>query len=610
MTTSTRGVWRYTPIQFTVKGSREALGARLADIFVSYSRLDKQRVAPLVAALESEGWSIWWDPEIAPGEEFDSLISRELESARALIVVWTSRSVDSRWVRGEARDAADRGVLVPVRFENTKLPIDFRAVHTTDMDDWQEDRQGAVFRGLCKALEAKLGAPPKPARLEGSHEKKAQVSICVLPFANMSGDPEQEYFSDGITEDIITDLGRVSALSVVSRNMAFSFKGATGGVGEIARQTKAAYVLAGSVRKAGARVRITAQLIDAMDDSQVWAERYDRDLSDIFALQDEISKAIVAALRLTLLPEEKSALEQRSTSNAEAYKLYLMARQFWLLDNERNNEVVIRICKHVVQLDPNYAQAWATLALAQWNLFWRTDLTADDLEQPARRALELGPHLPDAHAAVAAAQRSKGNFVEGLDAATKAVELDPHSYVANRVAGLCCMGLRRYDDAIRYFEVAMDAMNTDFTAAVFIVQSYQAKADAARSRIAAAKAMSRIEKLVAEEPGHSRAIGLGVYILSVLGERERAIEWATRARLIDPDNANLHYNLACAMSTLGETDRAIGILEDVAERSSRGMLSWIEADSDLDAIRADPRYGAMIERARDRLERHAGKPAA
>jgi adenylate cyclase len=173
--------------------------------------------------------------------------------------------------------------------------------------------------------------------------------------------------------------------------------------------------------------------------------------------------------------------------------------------------------------------------------------------------------------------------------------------VANRVAGLCCMGLRRYDDAIRYFEVAVNAMESDFTAAVFVVQSYQAKHDKSRTRTAAARAMTRIEKIVSDEPGHSRAIGLGVYILAILGEKERAIEWATRARLIDPDNANLHYNLACAMATLGECDRALTILEGVSARSSPGMLSWIEADSDLDPIRADPRYQPMIDKAKARL---------
>lgn len=570
----------------------------MADIFVSYSRQDRLRVAPLVAALEAEGWSIWWDPEISPGEEFDSLISRELEGARSLIVVWTPQSVDSRWVRGEARDAADRGLLVPVRFDQAKLPIDFRALHATDLDEWSEDRQGPAFRSLCKALESKLGAPKPPAVVP---EKSNRVSICVLPFANMSGDPEQEYFSDGITEDIITDLGKVSALSIVSRNLAFSFKGATGGVADIGRQTRASHVLAGSVRKAGDRVRITAQLIDAAKDAQVWGERYDRELNDIFALQDEISKAIVAALKLTLLPEEKQALEQRSTSNAEAYKLYLMARQFWLMDNERNNEIVIRICKHVVELDPNYAQAWATMGLARWNLFWQVDLAQDDIHYPAQRALALGPHLADSHAADAAVKRSVGDFEGALLAARKAAELEPQSYVANRLAGLSCMGLRLFDDAIMYFGVAADLMDNDFTAASFIVQCYEVKGDTVRMHAAAVKAMKRIERIVSEDPGHGRAIGFGVSILVTLGEKERAMEWATRARLIDPDNANLQYNLACAMSLVGEHDHAFRILEGVAERSSLGMLSWIESDSDLDPLRADPRFEPMLSKAKARL---------
>ncbi|HEX7375111.1 MAG TPA: TIR domain-containing protein, partial [Steroidobacteraceae bacterium] len=349
----------------------------MADIFISYSRQDKGRVAPLVAALEAEGWSVWWDPEITPGEEFDALISRELESARSLVVVWTTQSVDSRWVRGEARDAADRGVLVPVRLDAAKLPIDFRAVHTTDLDGWGEDRDSAAFKGLRKALEAKLGAPRKPDADRGLATRKPTTTICVLPFANMSGDPEQEYFSDGITEDVITDLGKISALSVVSRSLAFSFKGSKGGMAEIGRQTKASHVLIGSVRKAGDRVRITAQLINAANDAQVWGERYDRDLKAIFELQDEISKAIVAALKVTLLPEEKAALEQRATNNPEAYKLYLIGRQLWHMDNTRNSELCVRICRRVVEIDPHYAQAWATLALAQWDVYHRGESQED-----------------------------------------------------------------------------------------------------------------------------------------------------------------------------------------------------------------------------------------
>jgi adenylate cyclase len=572
----------------------------MADIFVSYSRVDKARVAPVVAALEVQGWSVWWDPEITPGDEFDALISAELESARAVVVIWSPASVESRWVKGEAREAADRGVLVPVRFEHARLPLDVRAIHTIDLDDWGGNGDSAAFRALCAALEAKLKRSLGKAPVQTPKNKRPAVTVCVLPFANMSGDPEQEYFSDGITEDIITDLGKISALSIVSRNTAFSFKGAASDLAHVARQTKASYVLVGSVRKAGARVRITAQLVAAANDSQLWGERYDRDLNDIFALQDEISKAIVAALKLTLLPEERQALEQRGTTNPEAYKLYLMARQFWLLDNERNNEIVVRICNRVIEIDANYAQAWATMALAQWNMFWRGD-SGDDGERAAGTALRLDPHLADSHTAMGAAHRSKGRYEEGLRSCQNALRLEPQSYVANRIAGLCCLGLRRYDDAITHFELAAAAMDTDFTAATFISQAYKAKGDAERMKSAARRSLERIEKLVATEPAHSRAIGMGVAMLATLNERERAKEWSMRARLVDPDNVNLHYNLACAMSAMGEVDEALAALGDIAPKLSPGMMSWLEADPDFDAIREEPRFKVMIENVKARF---------
>jgi adenylate cyclase len=571
----------------------------VADIFVSYSRADKARVVPLVAAFEAQGWSVWWDPEITPGDEFDKLIGAELEAARAVVVVWTRSSVESRWVKGEARDAADREILVPVRFENARLPIDVRSIHTTEMDGWGESRDSVPFQALCAALESKLKRSEPKAATTPKDERSA-VSICVLPFSNMSGDPEQEYFSDGITEDIITDLGKVSALSVVSRNTAFSFKGSSSDMSRIARQTKASYILFGSVRKAGARVRITAQLVATANDAQIWGERYDRDLDDIFALQDEISKAIVAALRLTLLPEEKKALEQRSTSSSEAYKLYLMARQFWLMDNERNNEIVVRICRRVVEIDPKYAQAWATLALAQWNMFWLSD-SGDDGESAAQIALRLDPRLADAHAAMAAALRAKGLYEKGIEACREALRLEPRSYVANRIAGLNYMGLRRYEEAVKHFEIAAAAMESDFTAFSFVSQCYRALGDPARQQAAARATLSRIEKLVATDPGHSRAIGIGACMLSDLNEGERAKEWVIRARLVDPENINLHYNLACAMAALKEVDMALDTLAEIADSLSPGMVSWLESDNDFDLIREEPRFKSIVDQVKTRL---------
>ena len=581
----------------------------MADIFVSYSRQDKALVAPLVASLEAEGWSVWWDPEITPGEEFDSLISRELESAGSLVVVWTPNSVDSRWVRGEARDAADRGVLVPVRFQNAKLPIDFRAVHTTDLDQWGEDAQGVAFRGLCKALAAKVGAPTKPASAQATTDKKPDVSICVLPFANMSGDPEQEYFSDGITEDIITDLGKVSALSIVSRNMAFSFKGAKGGVSEIGRQTKASHVLVGSVRKAGERVRITAQLVNALNDAQVWGERYDRDLSDIFALQDEISKAIVVALKLTLLPEEKRALEQRATTNVKAYKFYLMARQFSVMGNERHQEIIVRLCKRAVELDPSYAAPWATMAITQWDMHRRSACTEDG-QAAANEAIRLDPRLADAHAALGAAHQGQGRYDIGLKACESALRLDPESYEGNRVAGMCSMALRRFDDAIRYFEKAAAVVETEFTAASFAAQCYEAKGDHAGSLAAAKRALARVERVIAAEPDHGRALGYGATLLASLGEAERAKEWIERGTLLDPDNTMLHFNFVCALARLREIEPALDLLSSVIEKGSQGLFIWLDNDTDFDPLRSSPRFIEIVEKAKARFASEPAKAEA
>jgi adenylate cyclase len=426
----------------------------------------------------------------------------------------------------------------------------------------------------------------------------------------MSGDPEQEYFSDGITEDIITDLGKVSALSIVARNMAFSFKGAKGGVGEIGRQTKAAYVLAGSVRKAGTRVRITAQLVNAANEAQVWGERYDRDLSDIFALQDEISRAIVSALKLTLLPEEKRALEQRATTNVKAYKFYLMARQFSVMGNERHQEIIVRLCKRAVELDPSYAAPWATMAIAQWDMH-RRSACEEDGQEAAHQAMQLDPRLADAHAALGAAHQGQGRYEVGLKACESALQLDPNSYEGNRIAGMCSMALRRYDDAIRYFEAAATVVDTEFTAASFAPQCYEAKGDAAGAAVASKRALTRIEAVIAAEPDHGRALGYGATLLASLGEADRAMEWIERGTLLDPDNTILHFNFVCALTRLQEFEAAIDLLSGVIDKGSQGWLTWLDSDTDFDPLRSHPRFIEIVRKAKARfaLQEAAGSDA-
>jgi TolB-like protein/Flp pilus assembly protein TadD len=581
----------------------------MADIFVSYSRTDKARVAPLVAALEAEGWSVWWDPAIAPGQDFDSLIAAELASAKAVIVVWTPASVASRWVRGEARIAADRGVLVPTRFEQAELPIDARAIHTTELDGWGQSRECAEFQDLTRAVGALIPRPNRaggaspPAR--GREQRSHKVSICVLPFSNMSGDAEQEYFSDGISEDVITDLSKVSALSVVSRNTAFGYKGKSVDIKQIARQLKVSHVLEGSVRKSGNRVRITAQLIEATSDNHVWAERYDRDLSDIFALQDEISQAIVAALKIKLLPDEKKAIERRGTTNPEAYDLYLMARQYSVtgnVGNARRSEAIIRLCERAIEIDPNYARAWALIAGAQGNLRFHFTGTGDGGLAAAERALALDGNLAEAHAAKAGVLTHDARYDEALAEIEIALRLDPDSYEVNGAAARLNYAMRRIEDAIRYFEKAAALMETDYRSSGMLISCYRATGDAEGVRRAAQRSLASTEKIVAQEPDNGSAMGDFVAALAVLGETERAKAAAKRAMLLDPDNRNMHYNIACALITeLREFETALDLLGPLFEKLGVDAVNWAKTDPDFDPVRDQPRFKAMMAAAEARL---------
>ena len=458
-----------------------------------------------------------------------------------------------------------------------------------------------VFAARVADAQGGPAATPAPAR--------ERLSICVLPFANMSGDPEQEYFSDGITEDIITDLSKVSALAVVSRNTAFSFKSKSVDVRHVARQLRVTHVLEGSVRKAGNRVRITAQLIEGASDSHLWAERYDRDLNDIFALQDEISEAIVGALKLRLLPAEKKAIEQRSTTNPEAYKLYLMARQYNAMGNSRHRDITVRFCQRAVEIDPGYARAWALLAICQANHRMVNVGTGDTGWDAAERALALSPDLAEAHAAKGRILGDAGRYDEALAEHTKALRLDPDGYEVNAVAARCYIPMRRYREAIDCLEKAAAAIENDFWALGMAVQCYEGIGDDEGMKSAARRGLERVEKLIVAEPDHGLAIGWGVTSLTALGEVERAKEWAARAMLLEPDNLNLRYNLACSMVTLGEATMAIELLGPVLERAQRQNLIWFRSDNSLDAIRDDPRMQALVAAAEARLASSAATQA-
>jgi adenylate cyclase len=576
-------------------------------VFLSYAREDVESAKSLAEAISAVGHDVWWDRHLHGGSRFVAEIDRELKEADAVVVVWSETSVESAWVQDEAAEGRDSGRLVPVALGAVKPPLGFRQFHTIALGSWNGSGAPEAIAELIDAISRTCGNERAAEKAPGPEtaRTKAKASICVLPFANMSGEPEQEYFSDGISEDIITDLSKVSALSIVARNTAFTFKGQSLDVKDVARTLGVSHVLEGSVRKAGNRVRITAQLIDGVAGDHVWADRYDRDLDDIFAIQDEISKAIVDALKIKLLPQEKKAIEHRGTSNIDAYNLYLLARHQWVTGNygdQRLEDTIVRLCTQATQLDPDYAQAWALMALAQSEL--RFVFGSDVNALPAAdRALELDAALPEAHCIKARYLEEEGRADEAEEQIRTALKLDPESWEVNREAARMLFRRGRTSDAAHFFKKAASLVDSDWHNALMLITCYSASDDKAELRAAATMTKERAERAIAKDPANGQALAAGANALFILGDLDRAHEWSRRALLLDPDNLIMCYNLGCTFARFGgAVDDAISALQPFFEGAKTAQnIRHLEADPDLDPIRDEPRFKKMLAAARKRL---------
>ena len=575
------------------------------DIFVSYARPDEPHAERVAATLRSTGYRVWRDDELPAHRAYAEVIQERLTSAKAVIVLWSAESAKSQWVRAEADTARTAGTLIQVTIDGSIPPLPFNQIQCADLNGWDGKPHAAGWRKLADSVAALAGTPAPPEGAQQRRASKRNVSVCVLPFANMSGDSEQEYFSDGISEDITTDLSKVSSLGVTARNTAFTFKDRAVDVCEVARTLGVTHVLEGSVRKAGDRVRITAQLIDGASGDHVWAERYDRDLTDIFLIQDEISKSIVTALKLKLLPEERKAIEQRDTTNVEAYKLYLLARQYWVTGNHgdiRREQRVMRISSKAVELDPYYAQAWALLAIAQSNLRYGFGSEVEDGVAAAHTALAIDATIAEAHCPMVRRLEERGQYAEADAEIQKALRLNSDSWEVNKEAARVFMRQGRVEEATGHFEKAVALMDTDLHAWSMLVTCYRKLGNVAGMREAAEMSVAMAEQVLAKDPSNGAAMSFGASGLAALGNADRAKEWMERAMLIDSENLNMRYNFACMLAAhLGDQDGALRLLQRNFMTVGKHQLRIAETDPDLDSLREDSRFVNMIARARTRL---------
>jgi serine/threonine protein kinase/Flp pilus assembly protein TadD len=451
---------------------------------------------------------------------------------------------------------------------------------------------GEFAKALVPAMVTTPTSTPAP---EGAQSVK---SIAVLPFTNTSADPENEYFTDGMAEEIINALSKIKSLGVASRTTTFGFKGTTEDIREIGKKLQVSAVLEGSVRRMGNKIRVSAQLINVSTGLQLWSERYDREIEDVFAIQDEIAQNIVKALRIVLSEEEKKAIEKPSTENVQAYDYYLRGRTFFHQHRRTSMEFARQMFTRAIEVDPNYAKAYAGIADCCSILFMYFDARESNLKQAdkaSQKALELDPDLAEAHSARGLSYSLSKKYDLAGEEFEKAMRLDPKLYEAPYFYARAYLAQGMSYEAAPLFERASALRPEDYQSKAFLAAAFTQQGRIGEASKASRRAISAIETWLDTNPDDARALNLGATIWSNLGETENAVEWAKRSLAIDPEDPQLLYNVACVYAIEGLKDDALKCLERAIDKGY-GHREWIEHDSDLNSLRSDSRFRALLDR--------------
>jgi TolB-like protein len=543
----------------------------MADIFLSYCRQDHATAAHFAESLRQEGFEVWWDQSLNPGEAFDQVTEKALSEARAVVVLWSTKSVESRWVRAEATQAQANGCLVPVMIEPCKRPIMFELTQTADLSGWNRDASDPRWRSFAEALRrgtgkaAQASAPVAPAAASGVEDMFERPALAVLPFANMSGDAEQEYFVDGITQDIVSALSYWRWFPVIARNSTLAYKQKAADPVQIGSKIGAKYLLDGSVRKAGDRIRIAAQLIDASSGHQLWSQRYDRSLTDIFDIQDEITASIVASLEPELHRAEQQRAMRKRPQDLGAWDCCHRALAHQWRYNAADYRDAIGFARRAIELDPTSSYAHSMLAnclFEQAMAGWSADTVADFREsfeaastavelddgdwlghfmkgmgylwtqrafdlgvEENRRAVKLNPSAPGAYHGLSCLLSFSGYWNEAIPPLHKLLRLDPqYRFASSALAdiALAHLMLQQFSTAREFADKAIQA-NPGF------VRPYQRLVCCLGHMGLEREAREAADTLLRRQPSFSLAYVDATYPFRTATDREFFLEGFRRA---------------------------------------------------------------------------------
>jgi TolB-like protein/Tfp pilus assembly protein PilF len=621
-----------------------------ADIFLSYNREDQAVARRFAESFEQAGFSVWWDVTLRSGETYDQVTEEALRAAKAVVVLWSKRSVKSEWVRSEASIALRNKTLLPAMIELCDRPVMFELKQTADLCHWQGAHDDSVWLAFVSDVQRFVDKPAHPAAntaavtgalvmpmaTVSAHSAavtplsatvtntEQQPSIAVLPFANLSGDKEQEYFSDGLAEELINALAKISGLRVIARSSAFAFRTQSLDARQIAGKLGVAHVLEGSVRRSGNRIRVTAQLIAAKDGTQLWSERYDRELEDVFAVQDDISNAIAAALQVKLAPVAATAALY--TPTLPAYEALLKARHLHWMHTPESMEQATGFYEQAITLDPRFALAhaeYAELLMGHSYMEYAHQSEMAPLSRAqALKALELDPSLSEAHGSLCAiaathdrdwpeAHRqfllatsgshsspltrrqcgwtyllASGQVNEAVRQLQLAVQADPLHLEYRSVLGACLDAAGRHDEAAGILLQTLEFAPGTLTPTMFLTISYY-------NRGMFADALALAESMFVLAPFYPLGLSLYAGLLTRTGQPPRGQTLLQRLR---PGSPGVNTMMATYYLLCDELDQAANWFEQaLASRDANAMtLMQLTIGKELRASKHWPKLAALM----------------